>query len=140
FKRAKGEKGKKREETSPDPSDRLLDLWDCLSADRGVQQLDWMDDRPCLLLPRGARPDLENAARVRGRHDIRLDGRDVAGLAIAKLLRGIGLDQVVDPCAAAADLLFRKRHELEPWDRSQQIARRLADALRVREMTGVVIG
>ena len=49
------------------------------------------------------------------------------------------LDQVVDAGAAAADLLLGERQQLDAGNRAQQIARRLADALRVREVAGVVI-
>ena len=61
-------------------------------------------------------------------------------LAIAELLGGRRFHQVVDAGAAAADLGLAHRQQLEAGNRAEQIARRLADALRVREMAGIVVG
>src|SRR6266487_3706730 len=98
-----------------------------------------MEDSPGLPATCGAGGHLKHAAWVCRGHDVRLDGGNVARLAIAQLLRGLWLDEVVDAGAAATDLLFRKRQELDARNRPQEIARRLTDALRVREMTRIVV-
>src|SRR5258706_16157219 len=99
-----------------------------------------MEDQPGVGAPRGARRHLEHAARIRGGDDIRPYSGNVAGLPVAELPRGVGLHEVINPGAAAADLLFREGQDLDAGNRRQEIAWRLADALRVGEVTRVVIG
>ena len=60
-------------------------------------------------------------------------------LPIAELLRRSRFHQVVDAGAAAADVGVRERQQLDARDRSQQIPRLLPNALRVREVTRIVI-
>ena len=43
---------------------------------------------------------------------------------------GLGFHQVVDACAAAADVLFRKGEQFDAWNGSQQVARRLPNLVR----------
>src|SRR6185503_20821178 len=98
-----------------------------------------MADRPRAPLPRGGGGHLERAAGVRGREQIWLRRVDETGLAVAELPRRVRLDQVVDAGAATADVLIDQRQQLDPGDRSQEIAGRLPDALRVREVAGVLV-
>ena len=60
------------------------------------------------------------------------------GLAVAELGRGLRLDDVVDPGAAAADVLLGGLDPLEPGDRVEHRARRARNALRVSEMAGIL--
>ena len=80
------------------------------------------------------------AARVRARVDVRLDREHLRGLAVAELLRGVRLDEVVDAGAAAAQLLLGRLDELELRDRAQQRPRLGAHALRVAEVAGLLVG
>src|SRR5215216_186337 len=64
--------------------------------------------------------DLEYAARVGGRHRLGARVQEVASLALAKLARGAGLHEVVDPRRAAADLPVRRLYELETRDGAKQ--------------------
>ena len=68
------------------------------------------------------------------------DGGDVCDLPLSQLPRRLRLNQVVDPGAAAAQVLFGERQQLDARNLLQQIARLLADALGVGEVAGVVVG
>ena len=61
-------------------------------------------------------------------------------LARAELGGGLGLHEVVDAGRAAAQLPVGGLEQLELRDPAQQRARLRADALRVREVAGVVVG
>ena len=62
----------------------------------------------------------------------------MARLPLAELARRIGLDDVVDPRRAAADVLFGRFYELELWDSRERRARNERKPLRVAEVTGVL--
>src|SRR5712691_12433395 len=98
-----------------------------------------MADRPRASEARGGNRHLERAAGVRGGDEVRLRGVDEAGLAVAELPGRIGLDEIEDAGAAAADVLLGEWQQLDAGDRSQEIPRLLPDALGVRQMAGVVI-
>src|SRR5207253_1756684 len=107
---------------------------------RGVDELDRMERRqPSSGAAHGGR-DLDEAARVRARVDVGLQGEHVARLAIAELPRGLRLDEVVDPGAPAADRLLGRLEELELGDGGERGARLLTDALRVGKMARVLEG
>ena len=54
--------------------------------------------------------------------------------------RGLGLDEVVDPGAAAAEMLLGRLDELEAGDRAEQRARLVADALGMAEVARLLEG
>ncbi len=62
------------------------------------------------------------------------------GLAVAELDRGLRLDEVVDPGAAAAEMLLGRLDELEAGDRAEQRARLVADALGMAEVARLLEG
>ena len=93
--------------------------------------------------PRGRARAPRSAARSRGWRRPRPRRRWPAGsraLRSAQLGRRLGLDQVVDPGRAAADLPLGRLDQLELGDRAQQLARLLPHALGVGEVAGVVVG
>ena len=79
--------------------------WRLDAADRRVEQLDRMgggSGGPARAAPR----DLEQAAGIGAHIDLRLGREHVLRLAVTELARGLGLDEVVDAGAPAADLLL----------------------------------
>src|SRR3954452_16051030 len=99
-----------------------------------------MTDRPDPSESRRRRPHLQCATWIRRCDHVGTDSIDVGQLAVAEIMRRLGLDQVVDAGAPAADLLFRERQEFDAGHRPQQIARGLAYALRMREVAGIMVG
>src|SRR3954452_21727957 len=83
---------------------------------------------------------LDRAAGVRRGHDLGAGVEQVARLSAAEVGGGVRLHEVVDAGRAAAHLPLRRVDELELRDHPQQVARLRADALRVRQMAGVVVG
>ena len=79
-------------------------------------------------------------SRVRGDDHVGARVGDVGDLPAAELSGHLRLDQIEDAGAAAADLGVGKRDEREAGNRLEQLTRLAADALRVRQVTGVVIG
>src|SRR3972149_4914253 len=82
--------------------------------------------------PAGAmerRAQLDEAARVGARVDVRLRLEYVPRLAVAELARRLRLYEVVDAGAAAAQLLLGGLGEVEAGDRPEHRARSLADPL-----------
>ena len=59
------------------------------------------------------RGDLEQAAGVRAHVDVGLGREHVRRLPLAERPRRVGLDEVVDPGAAAADLLLGRLEQLD---------------------------
>src|SRR5258705_13603795 len=98
-----------------------------------------MNNLPVVPKPPAGCSNLQNASGVAGRDDVRLQRGDVARLAVAKLHRRLRLDEIVDARAAAADLRFQRREQFDAGNRRQQRARLRLDALRVREVTRVVV-
>ncbi len=83
---------------------------------------------------------LHQAAGVRGHQHLGAGGEDVGGLAVPELARGLGVEDVVDPGRAAAQLGLGDLPQLEAGDRAEQPPRLGAHALGVREVAGVVVG
>ena len=63
----------------------------------------------------------------------------MADFAFAQLARRCRLHKVVDARAAAANLGLGDFDQFQAWNGPQQLPRRLAHALCVRQMTGVLI-
>src|SRR5437867_1113114 len=98
-----------------------------------------MNDRPVMPEPPAGGGDLQDASGITGRNDVGLERGDVARLPFAELRGRLRLHEIVDAGAAAADLRFSRRQQLDSRNRGQQRPRLRAYALRVREVTGVVI-
>src|SRR5688500_5495308 len=103
---------------------------------RAVEHLDHVEHRQL----RPARPepgfDLQHAAGVRADDRTRAGCEDRVDLAAEEPVRVLGLREVVRARAAAADVRVGHLDELEAVHARQEVARLLADPLRVREMTG----
>src|SRR4051812_9686149 len=108
--------------------------------DRPVQKLHGVQHRHPVAEPLRMRGYLDRAARVRSHDGLGAGAEQVARLAPAEVGGGVGLHGVVDARRAAADLPLRRLHDVHPGYRRQQLARLRADALRVGEVTGVVVG
>src|SRR4051812_18974275 len=61
-------------------------------------------------------------------------------LALLKLSRLFGIGQVVDARATAAKTALHHLAKLQPGDRAEQEARRLGDALSMRQVTRLLVG
>ena len=84
--------------------------------------------------------ELHEAAGVGGDDGVGVGGEEMGDFAIAELLGGFGLEEIVDAGGAAAEGGFGDFGDLEAGDSGEQLARLLIDALRVAEMAGVVVG
>src|SRR3954447_6131670 len=111
-----------------------------VAIDRPPEKLHWMDYPKLVPQTLRMRGDLEHAAGIGGRHRLGAGVEQVLGLALAELLGGLGLHEVVDPGRAAADLPVPRLHQLELGDRAQELTRLLAHALGVGQVAGVVVG
>src|SRR5438270_10482476 len=98
-----------------------------------------MKDLPVVAERPSGRGYLQRTSGVAGRDHVGLERGDVARLALAKLRGRLRLHEIVDARAAAADLRFRGRQQLDAGNRGEQRARLRADTLRVREVTGIVV-
>src|SRR5215218_2538429 len=90
--------------------------------------------------PLEGRLDLEHTARVGGDDHLRPRLEDVVRLPLPKFGGGLGLDHVVDARRPAADLGLTDLLYVHAWYLLEGLARLLADALRVRQVAGVVVG
>src|SRR2546428_4660070 len=106
---------------------------------RFVEQLDHVQHTSPVPRARDARAQLQQAPGVGGQDQVRLRLVDAPHLAFEQSLRHLVLRHVVDSGAAAAHVRFLELDQLEPRHGSQQGSRRLADALRVPEVAGVLI-
>ena len=84
------------------------------------------------------RRDLDEAARVGARVDLGLRREDVRRLAVAELPCGVGLGDVVDAGAAAADVLLGGLDDRQAGDAPQRDGRRERQPLRVPEVARVL--
>lgn len=82
---------------------------------------------------------LEEAAGI-GRDDgLGADVKEVADLAVAKLLGGLGLKEVVDACGATAKRRLGDLSNFKLRNSGEKLAGLLMDSLSVTEMACVVI-
>src|SRR5262249_14848592 len=65
--------------------------------------------------------------------------QDICDLAMSQALSHLALAQVITTRSAAADLRLVERHQLQARNHLQQLARLLADLLRVTEMASIVV-
>jgi hypothetical protein len=110
------------------------------AADRRVEQLDDVADRQ--FSPHAPEGRL-SCSRQPGLPDTTMSASSAATWArspVAELHRGFRLHQVVDSRGAAADRGFGDFQQLELRDAFQQHARLRADALRVLQVAGIVVG
>ena len=82
---------------------------------------------------------VQQAAGIGRDHDIGRDARDRIELGAQLRIGHLGMRQVVDAGAAAAPVGIGKLDEFDAGKRAQQLARRRAHLLRVREVAGVVV-
>ncbi len=94
------------------------------------------DGQPALGEPH---PELEETAGVPAHHHLGTGLGDPVELPPEQLARDLGLEQVVDAGRAAAEVGVAELHEPEPRDGAQQRPRRLAHALAVGEVAGLVV-
>src|SRR5229473_3026837 len=110
------------------------------ASNRRIQQFHHVQDgqrAPVALQPRG---NLQQATGIAGNDCIGVCRRAVLCFAVPQLLRGSGRDQIVDTRRAAADFPVGNFHDLELGDCGQRFAGLRANALRVLQMAGIVIG
>src|SRR3546814_4411902 len=99
---------------------------------------DWSSD-VCSSDLADALADLHRAADIAGRDDVRVEPREIGGLAVAELTRDLGLEDIVRARRAAAQMRFGGRaHGITGI--GEQPRRRGGDFLPVLERTGGVIG
>lgn len=82
--------------------------------------------------------ELEQAAGVAGGYYLGVERGDELGFTIAESVGGVGLDEIVDACGAAADGGFWNFGEFNAGDVCEQLAGLAANTLRVLEMAGIV--
>ena len=98
-----------------------------------------MHDRPVAPRASSRRGNLQHTARVGGGVDVRRERREMRRLAVSERARRVGLHEVVDAGAAAADVRFCRRGHFEPGDRRQQLSWLGVHALCVAQVTGVMV-
>ena len=98
-----------------------------------------MKDLPLVPERTPRRGNLEGAPRIAGCDKVRRHRRDVSGLPQPECRSRFGLDEIVDARAAAADLAFGRRQELDAWNLLEQRAGLRTNPLPVSEVTRIVI-
>ena len=110
------------------------------AALRGVEQLDRVEGGQWAARPLERLRELHEAAGVRAREQLRARGEHVGGLAVAEVAGGLGLHDVVDAGAAAADVLLGGLDDLERGDPPQHRLPRGGQPLRVAQVARVLVG
>src|SRR5260370_9895455 len=104
-----------------------------------MKNFDLMERAQCLPAFPQNLLDLQSAAGIRARQKIGLRGEDVVGFARADFIRALGLDEVVDPGAAATLIAIGNLQELQLRDSTKQLSWCAADPLGMREVPDIVI-
>src|SRR5260370_4973301 len=104
-----------------------------------MKNFDLMESAQCLAASQQNLLDLQSAAWIRAGQKIGLRGEDVVGFARADFVRALGLDEVVDPGAAATLIAVGNLQELQLRDSTKQLSWCAANPLGMREVTGIVI-
>ena len=84
--------------------------------------------------------NLEEAARIARGDDRRIGGFDVAEFALQEIAGHFGLDQIINPRAAATPGALGEFDEFEVGNGAEQSPRLRGDFLPVAKVTGLVIG
>ena len=92
------------------------------------------------MVARERRLKLEDAAGIAGGDNISLELRNEFGFAGAEGVGGIGLNEIVDSCGAAADGRFGNLRKFKVRNTREQSPRLRAHALRMLQMAGIVEG
>src|SRR5262245_55962641 len=87
----------------------------------------------------GGGANLQYASRIRGNNHVGRSFGDVVSFAPAELCGQLRLSQVEDPGASAANLTLFEWHDGDAWYRGQKRARFAANALRMGQVTGIVV-
>jgi len=82
--------------------------------------------------------DLDETARVRTRVDLCAGREDVPGLAVSELAGGLGLDDVVDPGRAAAEILLGRLDGLQSGNARERGEEDELEALRMAHVAGIL--
>src|SRR5690606_23474483 len=106
---------------------------------RRIKELDRMDDPHVETPPANADGDLQGAARVAGRHDMRSGSLDVGYFPFKQPLAHILLHDIVHTGTAAADMALFQGDEPESGNLGQQLPRLGEDTLPVQQVAGVVV-
>src|SRR5438132_11789356 len=106
---------------------------------RLVEEIEKMHDTDAGRLATQARPDLHEAAGVRGDHYLGAAALDVVDLAIEELPRELRPRDVVRPRAPAAPIGLGEGHEGELGDGGEERPWLLADLLGVQQMARIVV-
>src|SRR4051794_40140553 len=118
-----------RRKTTLEAAGRFLRL----AAIGPVEQVDRVNDLHGASAFLDLAGDLEDAADVARRDQFGPGRGEMVHLANAEAFGHLGLRQVVRSRGAAADLALLERHELNPWNHREQLARLGADLLAVAE-------
>jgi hypothetical protein len=111
------------------------------ASDGGVEQFDHVEGGELFFACSAeAAHELEETAGVGGDDRFGVSGEQVGDFAIAELLGGPGLEQVVDAGGATAEGGFGDLGDFEAGDCGEEFARLEEDALCVAKMAGVVVG
>jgi len=111
------------------------------SADGCVEEFDHVEGGDFFLVgPAEAAHKLEETAGVGGDDGVGVGGQEVGYFAVAELLGGFGLEEVVDAGGAAAEGGFGDLGDLKAGDGTEKFAGLDEDSLGVAEVAGVVVG
>src|SRR5690242_20346078 len=113
----------KRSETTGRRSSARAERGHGKATDRGIEHLDRVGHADVGALPLQRRADLHQAAGIGRDQQRRLGLGDVAGLAVAELAGGLGVQDVPDAGRAAAQLGLGDLAQLQAGDAAQQLAR-----------------
>src|SRR5215472_17311416 len=99
-----------------------------------------MQRRKWLPLGLQSRRDLQQTAGVGGNQRVGMRSENIARFTCPQLARRLRLEQIIDTCAAAADLSFWDINHLEIRYGTKNGSWLLAYALTMRQMAGVMVG
>jgi|GraSoiStandDraft_16_1057320.scaffolds.fasta_scaffold119079_4 hypothetical protein len=70
-------------------------------------------------VPRHTLTELQDAARIARDDELRLHARQMRHFAVQESLRGLGVEEIVDPSTAATPVAFGDFEQLQRWDLAQ---------------------
>ena len=107
-------------------------------ADRRVDELERVERRQGLPHSAERLRHLDETSGIRARVRLRARSEHMSRFAVAELAGCLGLDDVVDPGRAAAEVLFCGLDDLEPGNARERRVRREGKPLRVAKMARVL--